>query len=75
MQSKETTILTDPVWLDYLWEEINVLCPHTELDKDTIPPVERQRTIFSTTILSIWQKMQCYALNVFETFGSNSSYF
>ena len=40
IQSKETTILTDPVWFDYLWEEINVLCPHTELDKDAIPPVD-----------------------------------
>ena len=40
IQSKETTILTDPVWFDYLWEEINVLCPRTELDKDTIPPVD-----------------------------------
>ena len=40
IQSKETTILTDPVWFDYLWEEINVLCPLTELDKDTVPPVD-----------------------------------
>ena len=40
IQSKETTILTDPVWFDYLWEEINVLCPRTELDKDTLPPVD-----------------------------------
>lgn len=40
IQSKETTILTDPVWFDYLWEEINVLCPRTELNKDTIPPVD-----------------------------------
>jgi L-ascorbate metabolism protein UlaG (beta-lactamase superfamily) len=34
IQSKETTILTDPVWFDYLWEEINVLCPRIELDKE-----------------------------------------
>lgn len=40
IQSKETTILTDPVWFDYLWEEINVLCPRTELDLDTVPPVD-----------------------------------
>ncbi len=40
IQSKETTILTDPVWFDYLWEEINVLCPLTELDKDKVPPVD-----------------------------------
>ena len=36
IQSKETTILTDPVWFDYLWEEINVLCPSINLDKDKI---------------------------------------
>ncbi len=40
IQSRETTILTDPVWFDYLWEEINVLCPHTELNKDALPPVD-----------------------------------
>ncbi len=40
IQSRETTILTDPVWFDYLWEEINVLCPRTELNKDTLPPVD-----------------------------------
>ena len=40
IQSKETTILTDPVWFDYLWEEINVLCPHTDLKKDAVPPVD-----------------------------------
>ena len=40
IQSKETTILTDPVWFDYLWEEINVLCPSINLDKDKIPPVD-----------------------------------
>ena len=31
IQSKKTNILTDPVWFDYLWEEINVLCPSTIL--------------------------------------------
>jgi len=40
VQSKETTILTDPVWFDYLWEEINVLCPSIVLEKDKIPPVD-----------------------------------
>ncbi len=40
IQSKETTILTDPVWFDYLWEEINTLCPSIVLDKDKIPPVD-----------------------------------
>ncbi len=40
IQSKETTILTDPVWFDYLWEEINVLCPNIDLQKEKIPPVD-----------------------------------
>ena len=40
IQSKEATILTDPVWFDYLWEEINVLCPSIDLNKDKIPPVD-----------------------------------
>ncbi|TDJ60315.1 MAG: MBL fold metallo-hydrolase [Nitrospina sp.] len=40
IQSKETTILTDPVWFDYLWEEINTLCPSIVLEKDKIPPVD-----------------------------------
>lgn len=40
IQSRETTVLTDPVWFDYLWEEINVLCPRIELDKEKIPPVD-----------------------------------
>ena len=40
IQSKETTILTDPVWFDYLWEEINVLCPSILLDKDKVPPFD-----------------------------------
>jgi len=40
IQSKETTILTDPVWFDYLWEEINVLCPRIDLYKNKIPPVD-----------------------------------
>ena len=40
IQSKKTNILTDPVWFDYLWEEINVLCPSTILQKDKVPPVD-----------------------------------
>ncbi len=40
IQTKETTILTDPVWFDYIWEEINVLCPSIILEKDKIPPVD-----------------------------------
>ena len=40
IQSKETTILTDPVWFDYLWEEVNVLCPTIDLNINQIPPVD-----------------------------------
>ena len=40
IQSRETTILTDPAWFDYLWEEINVLCPSIDLKKDKVPPVD-----------------------------------
>ena len=40
IQSEKTNILTDPVWFDYLWEEINVLCPSIVLEKDKIPPVD-----------------------------------
>jgi hypothetical protein len=40
IQSKETTILTDPVWFDYLWEEINTLCPSIVLEKDKVPPLD-----------------------------------
>ena len=40
IQSREATILTDPVWFDYLWEETNVLCPSIELSLDKIPPVD-----------------------------------
>jgi UDP-MurNAc hydroxylase len=39
-QSAETVILSDPVWFDYLWEEINVLCPKIKLEIDKIPPVD-----------------------------------
>jgi UDP-MurNAc hydroxylase len=40
IQSKETTILTDPVWFDYLWEDINTLCPSIILEKDKVPPLD-----------------------------------
>ena len=40
IQSNKTTILTDPVWFDYLWEEINVLCPSIDLDLEKIPPID-----------------------------------
>ena len=40
IQSDKTNILTDPVWFDYLWEEINVLCPSIVLEKDKVPPLD-----------------------------------
>ena len=40
IQSNRTTILTDPVWFDYLWEEVNVLCPSIKLDLKKIPPID-----------------------------------
>jgi L-ascorbate metabolism protein UlaG (beta-lactamase superfamily) len=40
IQSQETTILTDPVWFDYQWEELQVLCPSIDLQKDKVPPVD-----------------------------------
>ena len=40
IQTNKKTILTDPVWFDYLWEDINVLCPSINLDKNKIPPID-----------------------------------
>ncbi len=40
IQSRETTIVTDPVWSDYQWEELQVLCPSIALERDKIPPVD-----------------------------------
>jgi len=40
IQSNKTTILTDPVWFEYLWEEVNVLCPSIDLDLKKIPPID-----------------------------------
>ena len=40
IQSNKTTILTDPVWFDYLWEEVNVLCPSIDLDLKKVPPID-----------------------------------
>ena len=40
IQSNKTTILTDPVWFDYLWEDVNVLCPSIKLDISIIPPID-----------------------------------
>ena len=40
IQSNKTTILTDPVWFDYLWEGVNVLCPSIKLDISKVPPID-----------------------------------
>ena len=40
IQSNKTTILTDPVWFDYLREEVNVLCPSIDLDLKKVPPID-----------------------------------
>lgn len=39
-ESKGTTVLTDPVFFDYLWEEINVHCPSINLKIDEIPKID-----------------------------------
>ncbi|MDP6656745.1 MAG: MBL fold metallo-hydrolase [Nitrospinaceae bacterium] len=40
IQSKNCTMLTDPIWFDPHWEEINVLCPSIVLDFEKIPQVD-----------------------------------
>ena len=40
IQSNKTTILTDPVWFDYLWEGVNVLCPSIKLVISKVPPID-----------------------------------
>ena len=40
IQSKNCTVLTDPVWFDPHWEEINVLFPSIILDLDKVPQVD-----------------------------------
>ncbi|HIE41935.1 MAG TPA: hypothetical protein EYP95_01605, partial [Nitrospinaceae bacterium] len=40
IQSRETTLLTDPVFFDYLWEECNVQCPSIDLDLAKLPKVD-----------------------------------
>jgi UDP-MurNAc hydroxylase len=40
IQSRETTLLTDPVFFDYLWEECNVQCPSIDLDLEKLPKVD-----------------------------------
>ncbi len=40
IQSRDTTVLTDPVFFDYLWEECNVQCPSIDLDQAKLPKVD-----------------------------------
>ena len=40
IQSRDITVLTDPVFFDYLWEECNVQCPSIDLDRSKIPKVD-----------------------------------
>lgn len=39
-QSKETNLLTDPVFFDPHWEDINVLCPKRKLEIEKIPRID-----------------------------------
>ena len=39
-QSKETNVLTDPVFFDPHWEDINVLCPKRKLDIEKLPRID-----------------------------------
>jgi len=40
VQSKGTTLLSDPILFGSLWEEINVHCPAIDIDLKQIPPVD-----------------------------------
>ncbi|MBT4557371.1 MAG: hypothetical protein HOC42_07550 [Nitrospina sp.] len=40
IQSRDTTLLTDPVFFDYLWEECNVQCPSIDLALEKLPKVD-----------------------------------
>jgi L-ascorbate metabolism protein UlaG (beta-lactamase superfamily) len=40
IQSRDTTLLTDPVFFDYLWEEVNIQCPSIDLDLEKFPKVD-----------------------------------
>ncbi|GJL77507.1 MAG: hypothetical protein NPINA01_04960 [Nitrospinaceae bacterium] len=40
IQSKGTTLISDPVLFDLHWEELNVHCPSIDLDLDKIPQVD-----------------------------------
>jgi L-ascorbate metabolism protein UlaG (beta-lactamase superfamily) len=40
VQSNGTTLLTDPLFFERHWEDINVHCPSIQLDQDKIPKVD-----------------------------------
>ena len=40
VQYGNTTLLTDPVFFEYLWEECNVACPSIDLDLDKLPQID-----------------------------------
>ena len=40
VQSGNTTLLSDPVFFDYLWEECNVQCPSIDLNLEKLPPID-----------------------------------
>jgi len=40
IESRDTTVLTDPIFFDYLWEECNVQCPSIDLDLAKLPKVD-----------------------------------
>ena len=40
IESRGTTLLTDPIFFDYLWEECNVQCPSIDLDLAKLPKVD-----------------------------------
>ena len=40
IQSKNTTLISDPVLFQPHWEELNVHCPSIDLERDKIPQVD-----------------------------------
>ncbi len=40
IESRDTTLLTDPIFFDYLWEECNTQCPSIDLDLAKLPKVD-----------------------------------
>ena len=40
MQSKSTTLISDPVLFEHHWEELNVHCPSIDIDWDKFPQVD-----------------------------------